>query len=178
MSKNVTQVDKRNPLYDTNSLHVKGNRKYKEVTLPIAATFVSKHKSARIILEPIEQKDMPDGTVRMIPDTGLMVKFEANYARISNEEVVKKLLAHKNFNQPKYGFFPDEEDPTGFWAALGVVEEVHIPKRQLSANAQDILNGEVKFDKKLKDTLSKISEAKSEIEESPEDSPVTEEATA
>ncbi len=99
-----------------------GHPKYKKVTLPLSATFVSKSKGLRIYLEPVEEKVGINETISRVPNTGLRVKFEDNRLIVKNKLVFEKLLKCKNFNSPKSGFFVDVEDPTGFWRAIGRVE--------------------------------------------------------
>lgn len=100
-----------------------GSPKYKEKSLPIPAPFVSNFKEMRVQIEPVETESGADGIVKRKRNTGLRVKFEDHRLLVLNALVLKKLLAHKNFNNPRHGFFIDTEDPTGFWRTIGAVEE-------------------------------------------------------
>ena len=100
-----------------------GHPKWKKADLPVAATFVSRIKEHVIHLEAAESTVNLENIVQRTPNTGLKVKFEDNRLVIRNSMVLNKLLKHGSFNNPRFGFTIDPEDPTGFWRACGVVEE-------------------------------------------------------
>jgi hypothetical protein len=102
---------------------ISGNPIYRTEDLPIPATFTSVHKSHTFYLIPIEEEIGPDNTIRRKRDTGCRVRFEDYRLVVRNTEVLKMLLKHTHFNNLNFGFKIDEEDPSGFWRAQGIVKE-------------------------------------------------------
>ena len=99
-----------------------GSPKYVTEDLLIPATFLSKHKEMRVWLIPVESVMGPDNTVQRVPNTGCRVRFKDFRLLVRNKAVLKLMMEHKKFNQGNYGYSIDEQDPSGFWRANGVVK--------------------------------------------------------
>ena len=93
--------------------------------LPFAATFKSLKQSLMVYLEPVDMKTKLIGNKQQEVrerNSGLRVRFTDHKLFIKNKVVLAKLLEMMK-ERPNVKFTIDDSDPTGFWRAIGAVEE-------------------------------------------------------
>lgn len=100
------------------------NMEYDKQDLAVPAVFRSKHKAPRFRLEKPKEV-LIDGQRERQEGTGYDARF-VNYRFIChNSKALKLLLDHPYFRHSD-GFDIDQEDPSGFWEAMGAIERVPV----------------------------------------------------
>jgi len=113
------------------------NRDLDEEDLPLVAVFYSdKLKHARVRIESVQEQPGFSGRMERKPGTGFDVLFRVHRAYVRNSKVLKLMMAHPMYRHTS-GWDVDEEDPTGFWRAMGIVKEVEVVETRLNLKATE-----------------------------------------
>jgi len=127
------------------------NHDLEEEDLPVVAVFYSqKLKHARVRIDSVQEQAGFGGRMERKTGTGFDVLFRVHRAYVRNSKVLKMMMAHPMFRHTS-GWDIDEEDPTGFWRAMGIVKEIEVVETRLNLRAAE------------KPELPKLAEIKSKL---------------
>lgn len=107
------------------------NKDLEKEDLPLVAVFYAdKLKHARVRIVSVEERMGSRGVMERKPNTGYDVLFRVHRAYVRNSKVLQLMMGHRMFRHSS-GWDIDPEDPTGFWQAMGFVEEIQVKETRL-----------------------------------------------
>ncbi len=113
------------------------NRDLEEEDLPLVAVFYSdKLKHARVRIDSVQEQVGFGGRMERKAGTGFDVLFRVHRAYVRNSKVLALMMKHPMFRHTS-GWDIDEEDPTGFWRAMGIVKEIQVVETRLNLEATE-----------------------------------------
>lgn len=108
---------------------IEGDPKYSNDSggdMKIPACFESAHSRLYLVLESAKSEIGPNNERIRVPGTGAKAIFEGGHLLVKSSALVKILLAHPLFMDANKGFWPDQQDPSGFWLEAGYVTEKQV----------------------------------------------------